>query len=177
MASRHKRRASLLRAVLHDAIPAGGCREKQLTFAEIVAAGLFDVHVLAGLKRENRRRRVPVIGRGDDYGVDCLVVQQAAHVGDGSRGVNAGLLGGVGKPLRVRVADIIGVVEESATPAAAADQRHDDLVIRAAARAAPAKPSARLPAPACFKNARRELLAMNPPPDQSVSVPLRIGSA
>ena len=48
--------------------------------AHVVRAGLFDVHVLAGLAGQNGRRRVPVVGRGDGHCVDGLVLEDAAHV-------------------------------------------------------------------------------------------------
>src|SRR5690606_31860519 len=44
--------------------------DHELAFARRVAAGLLDVDMLPGRARENRRRRVPVVRRGDDERVD-----------------------------------------------------------------------------------------------------------
>ena len=42
---------------------------------------LLEVHVLAGPERVDRHLRVPVIGRGDDDGIDVLAAEQVAIVG------------------------------------------------------------------------------------------------
>src|SRR5687767_11943441 len=44
----HQRRTALLRAVLHHSTAADGCFEKQLAFTKVMAARLFDIHMLAG---------------------------------------------------------------------------------------------------------------------------------
>ena len=52
------------------------------SFPDGVRRRLLDVDVLSGLQRPDRRQRMPVIRRGDDDGVDVLVVEHAAHVLD-----------------------------------------------------------------------------------------------
>src|SRR5205814_704142 len=46
-----------------------------------VGERLFDVDVLAGLQRVDRYRLVPVIGRGDDHGVDVAAVEHLTVIG------------------------------------------------------------------------------------------------
>ena len=41
---------------------------------------LATIDVLSGLQRPDRRQRMPVIRRGDDDGIDVLVVEHAAHL-------------------------------------------------------------------------------------------------
>ena len=43
---------------------------------------LLDVDVLAGRDRVDRLLAVPVIGRGDEHGVDVLAIEDAAVVAD-----------------------------------------------------------------------------------------------
>ena len=73
--------AALLQARLHDAIVPPRRGDHLFTLADVVRDGLFDVDVFAGLARQERHRRVPVVGRGDHHGVDRAVVEQAAEVG------------------------------------------------------------------------------------------------
>ena len=54
---------------------------QQLAFADVVGARLLDVDVLAGVQRQQRDRRVPMVGRGDRHGVDGRIVKNAAEVG------------------------------------------------------------------------------------------------
>src|SRR5262249_37654968 len=49
--------------------------------AHVVADGLFDINVLAGLEGPDGRQGVPVVGRGDADGVDGLVLEDLAKVG------------------------------------------------------------------------------------------------
>ena len=56
--------------------------DHRLAFDDVVAVGLLDVHVLAGLAGMDRRQGVPVVGRADDQGVERLVVQRLAKVLD-----------------------------------------------------------------------------------------------
>ena len=64
-----------------------GRLDQQLALARVVAARLLDVDVLAGRAGEDRGRGVPVVAGGDDQDVDGLVVEDAAEVGDGLRGL------------------------------------------------------------------------------------------
>src|SRR5208283_872015 len=87
------RLAAMLRANLDDEVAgmhgvAGG-----FGFREDVAHGLFDVNVLAGFSGELQKRRVGMIGSGDDNGVDVLLSENLFGSGEGARGA-AILLGG-----------------------------------------------------------------------------------
>ena len=62
------------------AMLARGC-DDQLVLARIVPTRLFEVDVLAGVERENRGRRVPVIRRRHGNRIDALVFQYSAEVG------------------------------------------------------------------------------------------------
>ena len=78
----HGRTAAVHRADLdHLAIPSRGLHHPA-SFPDGVRRRLLDVDVLSSLQRPDRRQRVPVIGRGDDHGVDVLVVEHAAQVLD-----------------------------------------------------------------------------------------------
>ena len=52
-------------------------------FPRVVAHGLLNVNVLAGLAAPNGLQRVPVVGRGDGDRVDGLVFQKFAQVDEG----------------------------------------------------------------------------------------------
>jgi hypothetical protein len=54
--------------------------DQHFAFGGIVAAGFFDVDVLAGLKTGDSHRSVPVIGRGDGDGVDIFLFKNFAEV-------------------------------------------------------------------------------------------------
>jgi len=56
--------------------------DHQPTFADVMAAGLFHINVLSGVERQNRRRRVPMVGCGDKDGLNAAVVKYPAHVGN-----------------------------------------------------------------------------------------------
>ena len=84
--------AAALRAGLDDALVLSRGLDHAPAFADVVADGLLDIDVLAGLARPDRRQRVPVVGRGDRDGVDRLVVEQAANVlNDLGRGLGVSL--------------------------------------------------------------------------------------
>ncbi len=74
--------AAILRAVLHDAVVFASSLHSHAPFVHVVTAGLFDVHVFAGLARPDGHQRVPVIGGRDRHGIDILIVQRLANVGD-----------------------------------------------------------------------------------------------
>ena len=78
----HVRGAAALRADLHHALVAAGGLDHQPAFADVVAARLFDVDVLAGVAGQNRGGGVPMVGRGNPHGVDTLVVEHATQVLD-----------------------------------------------------------------------------------------------
>ena len=64
-----------LRAVLNVSFIATCGLDEQTAFSDIVRTGLLDVDMLAGIRCEYRSRRVPMIGRGNDHGVEGFVVQ------------------------------------------------------------------------------------------------------
>ena len=53
---------------------------EQVSLGGIVATGFFDVDVLAGVEGHHGHGRVPVVGRGDDDGVDGFIVEEAAEI-------------------------------------------------------------------------------------------------
>ena len=140
-------RRPLLGADRHDLVvlPRGG--DHRLALGDVVADGLLAVDVLAGHHGVDRRQGVPVVGRGDDDGVDVLAVEQLAIVLDGL-GVDApGLLhlrGGLGGVAVVDVGrgdelDLL-VREEGlhhvVAAVARADQGEPDLLVGPQDRAA-----------------------------------------
>ena len=76
----HGHRGADLAALLHHAVVLARRGHNLLGLENIVRAGLFDVHVLAGLAGPDGHQGVPVIGRGDGDGVDGFVFQQLADV-------------------------------------------------------------------------------------------------
>ena len=98
-----------LRADLHDALVATRGFDHQPALAQVVRRRFFDVDVLAGVAGENGRGRVPMIGGGDEHGVDVLVLQDASKVADllgraALAGFDAG--GGLVLALGVGIADV-----------------------------------------------------------------------
>ena len=51
---------------------------------QVVAAGLLNIYIFAGLAGPDGHQRVPVIGSGDCQGINGLVVQHLTDVGHGS---------------------------------------------------------------------------------------------
>ena len=77
--------AATLRAVLnHDAVLLLRF-DRDAPFGHIVAHRFFDIDVLAGLSGPDRHQRMPVVRRRDGDGVEVLVFQRFAHVGDSFR--------------------------------------------------------------------------------------------
>ena len=74
------RRRALLRAHLDELAVFLLRLDEQCAFGGVVAAGLFNVDVLAGLEAEDRHGCVPVVGRGDGDGVDVFLLQDLAEV-------------------------------------------------------------------------------------------------
>jgi hypothetical protein len=74
-----------------------------------MATGLFHIHMLAGVESENRRRSMPVIGRGNPYRVHTLVVENLSQIFDGLGRLAFDpfrVLGVCGQPLLVHIAEI-----------------------------------------------------------------------
>src|SRR5262245_19840158 len=81
-----------LRADLDDAVCGLGRLVKPLGLLDGASHGLFAINVLAGLHRLDGDRRVPMVGRGDDHGVDVLAGDHLAVIERGQFGL-AGLFG------------------------------------------------------------------------------------
>ena len=77
-----ERVAASLVAHLHEAIVLASGGDHQPRLGGVMAAGLLDVNMLAGLAAENGRRRVPEIRRGDGDGVEVRIVEHAPQIGD-----------------------------------------------------------------------------------------------
>src|SRR5438445_1770921 len=86
------RRGALLRPHLYHALALALRRDEQLAFARVVPARLLHVDVLPGLHREQRSRRVPVVGRCDHERVHVLVLERLTKVAQafGSLALGAG---------------------------------------------------------------------------------------
>ena len=72
--------AAVHRAGLHDLVVGARGVRHQAAFQDGVRGRLLDVDVLAGLERPDGGERVPVVRRGDDDGVDVLVVEHAPEI-------------------------------------------------------------------------------------------------
>src|SRR5262249_8555792 len=79
-------------AVLHDAVVLAGRLDGDAALADVVAARLLDVDVLAGGAGPDRHQRVPVVGGRDGDDVDVPILQRLADVLLGPGGVAAHLL-------------------------------------------------------------------------------------
>jgi hypothetical protein len=55
-------------------------RHQQFSFVGVVAAGLFEVDMLAGFRRQDGRWCVPVVGGGNDQRVNILVVERSPKI-------------------------------------------------------------------------------------------------
>ncbi len=76
----HGRTAAVHGPDLDDAVVVRGGLDHPPPFPHRVRRRLLDVDVLARLQRPDGRQRVPVVRRGDDDGVDVLVVHHAAQI-------------------------------------------------------------------------------------------------
>ena len=86
------RRRAVLRTDLHDAIVLARRVHHHAAFANGQRDGLLDVHVLAGLTRQHRGDRVPVIRRRD---MDCIHILQIEQLSE-----NPGETSRRGRPIR-----------------------------------------------------------------------------
>src|SRR5437660_4515015 len=73
-------RGALLSPHLHHALVLLLRLDQQLAFARVVPTRLLHVDMLAGLHGEQRRRRVPMVGRGDHERVHVFVLERLAEV-------------------------------------------------------------------------------------------------
>ena len=73
-------RGALLGAHLHQLAVFLLRLDEQRAFGGVVAAGLFNVDVLARLQAGDGHGRMPVVGRGDGDGVYILEFQDLAEV-------------------------------------------------------------------------------------------------
>ena len=137
--------AADLRARLANLIGVPGHLDHAPAFADIVADGLFDIDVLAGLHRPDGGQSVPMVGRGDADDMDGFVVHDAAQVlhiarraslGLGGRCVAGPMTSGIGV---ANMGDDAVVAAREArdmihAAAAHADDRHVEPAIGAAVR-------------------------------------------
>jgi len=74
---------ALLGAGRHD--PAGllHARQQLVSFRQVVGHRFLDIDVFAGRHRLQCHRRVPVVGGGDQHGVDVAAVQEPAVIACG----------------------------------------------------------------------------------------------
>ena len=80
-----QRIAASLHAYLDDSVGSMDNLDHLDAFFGRAAQGLFDIDVLAGSDRIEQHPVMPVLGRGDDHGVDVLVVEQLSIVTIGLR--------------------------------------------------------------------------------------------
>src|SRR5690606_20657529 len=71
---------SVLKSDLHAAVVFPGGFDHLPAFEYIVAGRLFDVNVLSGLTGPYGGEGVPVVGGGDGYRIDVLVIKHVAHI-------------------------------------------------------------------------------------------------
>ena len=76
-------RGALLGAELKNAFLAMDFLSQGPVFGEVEAHGLFEIDILAGADGGQGGEHVPVIGRGDENGVNVLTSEQLAEVGVG----------------------------------------------------------------------------------------------
>jgi hypothetical protein len=100
-----QRVGTLLHADLYDAVVLASGANNLLAFPMIVRKRLFDVHVFATFAGPDCRQCVPVVARGDNDGIDLVVlriVEHFPHVGIGRRAVM--LFRGFPEPLGIGIA-------------------------------------------------------------------------
>ena len=103
------RRGTLLCAHLHELAVLLLSADKQCALGGIVAAGLLDIDVFAGLESEDGHGRVPVVRRGDGDRVDVFKLENFAEVLFCLRGfahLPGGGVGELGHDIRLDVADV-----------------------------------------------------------------------
>lgn len=127
-----------LHSDLADAVVGADGAHQRLAVLRIVDHRLFDVDVLARLAGVDTDRPVPVVGSGDDDGVDVLVAEHAfvflvgldGAAGDGGRFIDAhGVDVADGGPLNL--AGLVQLLHEVLAPRAGSDGAHPDTVISA----------------------------------------------
>lgn len=80
-----------LGATLYHAVVLSRGLQHLLPLEDVVRHRLFKINILARLHGPNGGKRVPVVGGGDEHGLDGGVVEGAAHV-SGNGGALAGIL-------------------------------------------------------------------------------------
>ena len=78
--SGHPGVTALLGAVLDDDLVLLPGRGGDRAFVDIVAGGLLDIAVLAGLGRPDRHQGVPVVRRRDADGIKALILESLTHI-------------------------------------------------------------------------------------------------
>ena len=128
-------RGALLRAELEDTFVTADCFAQGPVFGEVEAHGFFEVDVFAGADGGQGREDVPVIGGGDEDGVEVLAGDQFAEV----------MVGGAIPILVVLIDPVAGLLEVGGEDIAegnnagvllAQEVAHDALALGAQADAA-----------------------------------------
>ena len=128
---------ALLRAALQNLLAGADGAGESGAFFEGVSDGLFQVDVFAGGQGIGCHAHVPVVGRGDEDGIDLLLEHLAVVQVGGGQSVGA-LLDGIAVR-RIDVADgddlvrtgFIGGIEQATHPAAGADDSDANGVVGA----------------------------------------------
>jgi len=136
--------APVHRPDLHHLVVAGSGFHHLPPFPHGVRRRLFDVHVLARHQAPDGRERVPVIGGGDDDGVDILVVEDTVEILDepglvARHVLQRGIVDALGSEIGVDVAegldlDLVQLCEtalHAVSLAANANAGDNDAVVRA----------------------------------------------
>src|ERR1051326_216763 len=76
----HPRPTAALVAHLNDALVLAGSSHHQFAFVRIVAAGFFDIDMLASSAGENGCGGVPVIGNGARNGIDSRTFEDPPKI-------------------------------------------------------------------------------------------------
>ena len=140
--------AAGLHAGLDDAVVFAGGFDKEAALAEVVGDGFFDVDIFASGAGENGGGGVPVVGSGDDDGVDLFIFEDAAEIGAAADLAVAGFIGGRLGLFQARLIDVAEMGEagggdagkllghEGVAAAADADDADADRIRRGSGEAA-----------------------------------------
>src|SRR5882724_1564742 len=127
---------ALLRAHLYDAVVFCGCLDHFAALGERVREGFFDINILAGFASHDHGDGVPMVGGGNDYCLDVLVVEDGAKifvafglaVGQVDSAVQIGLEG-IGDGDGIDLAGAKEVLQVELTHSACANQAHGNPVV------------------------------------------------
>ena len=135
------RRAPVLRAHLADPLVFAHRISDPLSIVDRLRQRLFDVDIFPRLARQDSDPRVPVVGGGDEDGVDVLVVEHPLELFGGSGRLALSLLEFrvdlvQNRPVNVAKSFELGTVSDRAESVissliSTANQRHHDLIVGA----------------------------------------------